>query len=214
VSERANFSGLAIGAPGSGKTTKIRRWVHDFLLANPTGIAIVHDTQGQFGDMCASYATVEEFVHAARRAADERLTIQRSIAITMDDSQHVAEFAVALGERHNARKPIVRMPIFLAWDETSMLDGTGSTHIGRLDNRINTTRRHLGIQTAANLQRPGALPRGMYELATDVVIFRQTSEDAARDLERNLGLSKMTLQPMLTAPKYRYAHWRSGLGLV
>jgi len=214
MSDRANFGGLAIGAPESGKTTVIRRWMHDFLVANPTGIAIVHDTQRQFGDLCASYATPDEYIEAASKAAAQRASIQRSIAITGHESQPVAELALALGKRHNLGKPMVRVPIMLAWDETSVLDATGSTFVGKLDWEIATTRRHLGIRTAHNLQRPGSLPRAMYEIATDVVIFRLTSDDTARDLETKLGLTRMTLQPMIGAPKFRYAHWRSGAGLV
>lgn len=220
MSDRLNFGGLVVGAPGSGKSTVIRQWVRDFLVANPTGIAIVHDTQGQFEDLGASYESADEYREAARKAARDRTNIERLAAIFGADSQPIAELALGLCETHNWRKPSVRLPVFLAWDETSVLGETSSTYVGKLDWKMFTTRRHLGLQTAHNMQTSAGLPRRTFEISTDVVIFRLTSDESARDLETKLALPKYRLNhlidspPERVCPPFRYAHWRRGAGLV
>lgn len=214
MSTEVDFAGLIVGPPKSGKTTVMRRWVFEFLKEHPTGIAIVHDTQMQFKDLCESYATADDYRAKARAAAKSNTPLARGIAITTHESQTVLELALGMGEHHNVGRDHKRMPIFLALDETSVLESTGSTYIAKLDWRIATTRRHLGIATAHNLQRSSSLPRGYYEVVTDVIIFRQTSDDGARDLEVKLGLPKMQLQSLVGAPPFRSAHWKQGEGLV
>ena len=75
-------------------------------------------------------------------------------------------------------------------------------------------RRHRGIAPVYNCQHGAILTDAFYGCATDVVILSQPSIDRALLLEKKLGLGKGSLGKMIGAPKFMYAHWRQGEGLV
>jgi hypothetical protein len=47
-----------------------------------------------------------------------------------------------------------------------------------------------------------------------VIVFGQPSADRAAKLEVKLGLPKGALGKMIGAPKFMYAHWKQGEGLI
>jgi len=220
MSDRPNFAGIVIGAPESGKSTVLRMWAKQFLTNYSTGIAIVHDTQAQFGDLGTSYQSADEYREAMRRAARDRVEVERLAAIWGFDSDPVAQLAYNLCELHNHRRPTVRVPVLLEWDETSVLAKTSASYVARMDKEMITTRRHLGLQLAYNMQNSSGLPSWMFEIVTDVVIFRLSSDSSARDLEEKLAIPKRRLdwlidsRPERVCDPFRYAHWRRGAGFV
>ena len=204
---------IVVGAPKSGKTTLVRTLVIDHLERYPSGVALVHDVNHQFRDICQMYETVDEYRVASRAAALSGALFPRGAAFGCFEAAPISELAFELGRVHNDALD-VRVPIFLAYDETSMMESSGSTHVGRRDLQLSTMRRHLGISLAFNLQRQGALMQSFYSNATDVVVFAQSNEDDVRELEKKLGLPRATLQRCIAAERFAYAHWKQGRGLV
>lgn len=205
---------ITIGPPKCGKTTIVRGLVREHLIRHKTGIALVHDVNHQFKDLCALYETVAQWRAARAIAVEAQQPFPRGAAFTaFGEASAVSRLAMELGAEHNSSGD-VRMPIFLAYDETSMMEDSGSTHIGQLDLQIATTRRHLGIAPAYNTQRQAALTQAFFEAATDVFVFRQSSEESVRAIEKKIGLQRGALLKLLTADNFRYAHWQAGRGLV
>lgn len=204
---------LLIAPPQHGKTTYVRNLCEQHLLLYPHGIALVHDVKMEFSELCSMYESVDEYRAAHERAVAEQKPIARGAAFSCMEWEPIAELAFELGTLHN-RLGNIRLPIFLACDETSMIETSGSTHIGRRDLQIAAQRAHLGISSAMNLQRRSALMDAFYDMCTDVIIFGMHSDDDARVLEKRLGLPKRSLQPMVGAPPFVYAHWKQGRGLV
>lgn len=204
---------ITIGPPKCGKTTLVRGACITFLGKHQRGIALVHDVNRQFVDLCAPYETVAQW-RAARVAAKlENRAFPRGASITgYSEARAIVEAVIELGAMHNTAQRVA-LPMFVAFDETSMMEDSSSTHIARHDLQMLTTRRHLGVAPAYNLQRGGALMKAFYEASTDVFVFRQSSEESAREIEIKLGVQKGSLRCMLSAENFRYAHWKNPGGL-
>ena len=112
-----------------------------------------------------------------------------------------------------ARAKNVRVPMMLVYDESSLMDTSGPTHMDALDIELFSNRRHYGVHPVYNVQRPGALVESFFTQSTEVGIFSQPSEDWIKTLETRLGL-KGRLGALLGGPKFKYARWRQGEGLV
>ena len=210
---------LVIGLPKSGKTTVMRREVHDHLRDYSSGIAIVHDTQMQFRDLCASYETADDYRAAARLARSKGTPLPRGIAITGVDSAQVTELAMELGRAHNLGRDIKPLPIYAAFDETSTMSATQASWVDGRDWTMMVTRRHLCISLGFNLQDVTNLPPKVFAMATDVYIMRIPGPRAARMLEERLGLPPSYLDgliapPVGRCPQFVAAHWKQGVGLV
>ncbi len=203
---------VIVGLPKYGKTTIAKHEVEKHLRAYPTGIALVHDPNAQFDDLCATFESVDAWRAAATKAAAEQQPFPRGAAFTCAASA-VAALAIELGKQHNKAKD-VRLPIKLVYDETSMMDTSGPTHMDQLDTMILANRRHWGIAPVFNVQRVTALTEAFYSQATDVIIFAQPSQTRTRKLEDYLGLREGTLDPLVGGPKYQHVRFRQGEGLV
>ncbi len=205
---------IAIGAPKCGKTTIAHGLCLAHLKRFPQGVALVHDVNAQFRDLCALYETVQDWRDARELARANEEPFPHGAAFTgFDQSEEIAKLAFEIGRQRNTAFE-VRTPIFCAFDETAAIEDSGSTFIGRMQLRISTQRRHLGISLAYNLTRESALMSAFYETATDVFVFRQSSEESVRAIEKKIGLPKGSLMRLLTAPNYEYAHWQAGKGLI
>lgn len=205
---------ITIGPPKCGKTTIQRELVKAHLVKYPEGIALVHDVNHQFHDLCRSYGSVQEWRAAREQAASSRQPFARGAAFTgFSEAKSVAALAMELGSRWNSSTSVT-VPIFLGYDESAMMEDSGSTYIGQLDLQVAVTRRHRGIAPAYNTQRQAALMQAFFDAATDVFIFRQSSDDSIRAIEKKLGLNKGTLQQLASFGNFRYVHWQAGRGLV
>jgi hypothetical protein len=211
---------IVVGLPGHGKTTIVRGETLGHLNNHASGIALVHDVNRQFRDMCACFDDAAAW-RAAAAAAGLRLVGGRLVsdkpfhrgASVGGSAADLIQLALELGRAHNtAGNP--QLPIELAFDETSLMDTSGSTHVHVLDNIVMSNRRHLGIKPIYNVQRPTQLTEGFYSQATAVYILAQNSARRTRVLEEYLGLPDGALLPLVGAGKYRYLLWRSGEGLV
>lgn len=203
---------IVVGLPKHGKTTIARMLVKEHLEKWGSGIAIVQDYNRQFGDLCARYETVEAFRAAATKARKEKRALPRGAAFGCKSSA-LAELARELGRLHN-RDTDVRVPIMLVYDEASLMDTSGSTHISDIDEEINANRRHMGIAPVYNIQRPTALTEAFYTTATDVYVFSMPSAKRTSKLEELLGLADDRLAPLVGKPKFVHVHWKQGEGLV
>lgn len=205
---------IVIGPPKAGKTTIVRQLVVAHLMEHPSGIALVHDSNGdQFRDICAVYDSTGAYRTASQAAAVDGKPFPRGAAFTGMESSAIRDLAVEIARQHNAADN-VKVPIMLAYDETAVMDTSGSTWIDRDDREVGATRRHKGIAPVFNLQSESDLAQPFFRVATDVLIFGQTSIDAVGSLEKKLGLAKGALARTLGMPRFMYAHWKQGEGLV
>lgn len=201
---------ITIGPPKCGKTTIQRELVKAHLVKYGEGIALVHDVNHQFGDLCRTYKTVAEWRAAREQAATARQPFARGAAFTeFGEANAVASLAMELGTKHNSANNVT-MPIYLAYDESATMEGSGSTFIGQLDLQVAVMRRHRGIAPAYNTQRQAALMQAFFDAATDVFVFRQQSDDAIRSIEKKLGATKGSLQQLARFDNFRYVHWQAG----
>lgn len=207
-----NFSAVVIGPPQYGKTTIVKGLVEQHLRAHPTGLALVHDPNRQFRDLCATYDDSAAWLAALTRAADEGKPFPRGASIGGKASA-LRDAVVAIGKRRNSAGN-VRLPMLLAYDESSLMGSSGSSYISEDDNALLSNRRHWGIGTVYNVQRPTALTEAFYSLATDVFILAQPSERRTSIVEEYLGLRPGSLRSLVGGGPFRFAHWKSGKGLV
>lgn len=209
-----NFCGIVVGLPGHGKTTLqislIRRH-----LAETDGIVLAHDPVMQFtAHGCAYYRDVAAYRAAAAEAASKKQPMPRGASIGGLDSDGVVELAMQLGEKMNTAKRVA-VPILVPFDEGSLREGSGSTHISKLDNELLALRRHRGVMPVFNLQEPAQLMSRFYRMATDVYLFRQT-EDRAYQLDNLTSLEKGTLARagVTRLEPHHYIHVKPGVGIV
>jgi hypothetical protein len=205
---------IVIGPPKHGKTTLVRGLVIEHLTKYPEGIALVQDTNGdQFADICKTYDSVDEYRAAVLSSATTKTKLPRGSSFRGRCSSAIRDLAVEIGKAYNAADS-VRVPIMLAYDEASMMESSGSTFVDADDMEMIAQRRHRGIAPIFNCQHSSILTDAFYGCATDVVLFGQPSADRAAKLEVKLGLAKGALTRMVGAPKFVYAHWKQGEGLV
>ena len=203
---------LVIGPPKHGKTSILHDVCERHLTSYPTGVALVHDVNRQFVDLCARYENVADYRGKANKAALAGEPFPRGASFGCDTSE-IAELALELGVLHN-EDTRVTVPILLIYDETSLMETSGSTWVSKLDLKIIANRRHRGIHPAYNLQRHAGLMDAFFELATDVCILSQVSDENTRALEKKIGMKPGALARLVGAPKYTYVHWRQGEGCV
>ncbi len=207
-----NKAVIIVGPPQYGKTTIARREAIAHLRAHPTGLVLAHDPNRQFRDFCAIYDDAAAWRAALDAATKKKAPFPRGASIG-GSSAALRDAAIALGRARN-QAGSVRVPIFLVFDESSLLEGSGATNVSREEQALLSNRRHWGIATLYNVQRPTALMEGFYSMATDVYVLAQPSERRTSVLEAYLGLPDRALAALVGAPKFRFAHWRAGEGLV
>ena len=212
MSEGFNKSIVIVGPSGYGKTTAARAEVAAHLQEFEHGLVFVHDCNIQFRDYCAVYTDVAAWKAAAAAAAAKGTPMPRGASIA-GDAEELTREVIELGKRFNTAER-TRVPIFLAYDESSLMETSGSTYMGKLDVKLQSMRRHWGIGLLYNVQEVGALTRGFYGRATKVIAFSQPSELDTDKLELALGLPAGALRALVRAPKHHYAVWERDKGLV
>ena len=207
-------SAIIIGPPKHGKSSIAFELARAHLAQWPTGIALVHDSNGMFSRnaLCARYETTAAYRAAATTARKEKRALPRGASF-LCGSDEIAKLAYELGRLHN-NDTNVRVPIMLVYDEAALMDGSGSTHISTLDKQINSNRRHLGVAPVYNIQWPTMLTRAFYVTATDAYVFSMRSEEDTSTLEKYLGLPNDRLRPLVGRNKFSHVHWKQGEGLV
>jgi hypothetical protein len=206
-----NFCALVVGPPQYGKTTILRELVIEHLRTYPTGLALVHDPNLQLRDVCATY---EDAAHW-KRAFDEHLRSGKPFprgASIGGEAEDIRNEAIALGKARNSADN-VRIPILLGFDESSLLDSSSSTHIGKDDRRLLCMRRHWGIGPIYNAQTVTGLDTTFFVLSTLVIVLSQASERETEKLEQRIGVLPGATRGLVMAPPFRYIRWERGKGL-
>jgi len=204
---------LLCGLPKHGKTTEARRLAKAHLERYPTGYVLVHDRHAQFSpDITRAFKDTAEWRAELAAAAAEKKPFPRGASFRCSATE-ISKLAIELGEKHNNAKH-VRVPMMVIYDESSLMDSSGPTHMDALDVDLFSNRRHYGIAPVYNVQRPGALMEAFFTQSTEVYIFSQPSEKWTHTLEERLGLRGGELDFLVGGPKFRYVLWRQGEGLV
>lgn len=207
-----NFTALVIGPQRYGKTNEMKKITAAHLSEYPTGLALIHDPNRQFDDVCAVYEDAAAWRKAFDAACASGQPFPRGASIG-GLAKDVREAAITLGKSRNVAKN-VRIPILLGIDESSLMGTSSSTHISDEDNALISNRAHWGIGPMLIAQRVGALHAAWYANATLVILFAQVSERETAKAEERLGLPDGTLSDLVMAPKYRHRRWEVGKGLV
>jgi len=207
-----NKAVVIVGPPQYGKTTIARAEAVAHLRAHPTGLVLAHDPNRQFRDFCAVFEDAAEWRRKAGEAASKRRPFPRGASIG-GSAAELTRVAVEIGRARN-QAGAVRVPIFLVYDESSLMETSGSSFMGKEETQLLSNRRHWGIAPLYNVQRPTALTEAFYSMATDVYVLAQPSETRTEKLEEYLGLARGSMRSLVGAQKFRYLHWRAGEGLV
>lgn len=203
---------LVVGPPKSGKSSLCKRLLLERLERGRW--CFVQDSAREFEDVCVPYATAAAWTAAAAAATPERPLPRAAAVACFDGADELVELVFSLGDRWNRSFGACRAPICLALNESTELGETGSTYLGKLQSRLVSQRRHLGIEVLYCLQWSTQLPRQVYAVATRVYLFRQTRADSIADLELKLNLERGSLGLLATLPPHRFVTWEQGKGLV
>jgi len=211
-----NFCAYIIGPPEYGKTTIAKALVQRHL-ADPDGVVFVHDPVAQFSEQgCAYYANADAWRDAARAAAaaEPPTPLPRGSSLG-GDAEQVTALAMELGRKVGNRENAVRRKFLVVYDEASLRTDSGATYMGKMDNEVLATRRHLGVGLVNNLQDPTQLMSRWLRMGTDFYLFVQTSRYAAV-LDEALYLEKGTLEKagVTRLGQYQYLHVRMRVGVV
>lgn len=210
MSEKVNFFGLVVGGPGYGKTSLCAELAFERLRAG--SFVLVQDVNHEFERLGTPYPTAETYLTAIAAAASEQKPITRGAALACaNGADELLDLAYALGQQWNQSHGTARARICVVINEATGFGKSGSTFLGRMQNMVLNQRRHLGLELVYCLQHPAMLPRQVFDVATDVYMFNQSSSDRVRELEVRLGFERGELEPLLSLPRYRYLHWKSGI---
>lgn len=211
MSDKIDYFALLIGPPGHGKSSLAAELAEARLRAGRWVIA--QDTSREFGRFCAQYPSTAAFLELVSRAGreDRPSPLGAAFATSADE---VLRLAVQLGEQWNRAHGSTREPVCLVVNEATSFEGSGATWVGQELARAINQRRHLGLELILCLQQPAQLPGWVYEVATEVHMFRQGRSERIVQLERLLNLRERTLDGLGDAPPHRYATARPLVGLV
>lgn len=206
---KVNYFALVVGPPGYGKSSLCAELALDRLRAG--SFVLVQDVNREFGRLCTPYPTTQDYLTAVSAAAAEQKPITRGAALACaNGADELLELARSLGEQWNQAHGETRAPICVVINEATGFEESGSTFLGRLQNIVLNQRRHLGLELVYCLQRPSMLPQPVYDVATDVFMFCQSSSDRVRTLEKNLGCESGSLEILLSLPRHKFLHWTDG----
>ncbi len=201
-----------MGPPQSGKSSLAKSLVASALDRGRW--VFVQDSAREFEDLCTPYATAAEWSAAAAAATPEQPLSRAAAVACYDGADELVELVFSLGDRWNRSFGACRAPIMLVLNESTELGETGSTYLGKLQSRLISQRRHLGVEILYCLQWTTQLPRPVYAVATRVYLFRQTRQDSIADLEVKLNLERGQLGLLSHMPPHRYVTWQQGTGLL
>lgn len=208
-----NFQGIICGPPGFGKTTLAASLVRKHLTET-RGIVLAFDPFSQFAKHgCYSYKDANAYRVAAEQKRAEGKEMPRGASLGGKASD-VTALAIELGQKLNSAHD-VRVPILVPYDEGSLIDSSGSTYIGDLDNQTQAARRHFGVALLYNVQQPSQLMERFWTMSTNVFLFRQT-RDRAATLEKYLLLEPGDLlrAGVTRLEPFHFIEVRLGKGIV
>jgi DNA helicase HerA-like ATPase len=168
-----NHAIVAIGAPGSGKST----WLVERVIAlssSAGAIVIAADPEYRIPELSPTGTRYPVARVDSRDQAIEALRAdpRRVIALTSSPDATLSlalELAAASLAAHGGR---AGTPVMLLVDEAVALDGAGIYRLGDELRRVLVGRRHLHVGIAITMQEATIAHRAIVALSTEVAIFR------------------------------------------
>lgn len=199
------------GPQGAGKTSLLKELVATHVKAG--AMVFVMDCHKQFAETVPWFPTVGHYVAHNRRAAADGQGAPRMLgaaAIGSQDSEELTDFVLALSEKLEAIEGPKPPYIALCYDEAVLIEGLLPSHIPMKMSRLIAMRRHRGIALSILCQDFGQLHQRWQTLATDLYMFRTSSEDRIKICAKRFGVKKESLELALAALpfKYHYLHIR------
>lgn len=205
---QVNFQAIVVGMPGAGKSTLLRSIARRAILEDGAAV-LAHDRIGDWEREWRIPAFRDEHAVWELLAAGKW---PRAVSLQMlaADATRIAR---TLGQRFNT--PVkLSVPMFLVYDEGTLVETSGATHQGRDDQELNALRRQWGIGVAYNMQRTATLPDPFWDLTTDVYLATMADERSVRATEVGCGLPRGALSHAMRLPPYHWIHVRRGRGIV
>ncbi len=199
---------IIVGPRGVGKSTAARELAR--VALDEGRWVFAHDPVAQFAGLCVTYTAIADWQSAMATAAAENKPIARGAAFAIGDPLELVALVSELGARWNTAASS-RFPMSLFFDEAAFL--AQGTHVEKAMNQLLALARHRGVQLGFVVQRRSQLSVGFFEMATDVLVFRQPA-GRTEEIEAPLSLPKGTLARTTDLADHTYVHVRSGVGPI
>jgi len=184
-----------VGGPGCGKSFYAQHRARQLLAQQPT-YCIAHDpTMSIRGADVHRYRSEAELL-AGLKAAPAGIHV-----LDVADGLRVVKLAVAVGEA--AKRQPDPTPTLLVLDEIVAVGNMSPSYLDPAVQEAYAMRRHVHLGWIFCSQRPQQAHPSVWELSTELVIFRVPTRRQLDRLE-DLGVPAATLDAIPNLPKHRH----------
>lgn len=203
-----NFCVVALGSPGSGKSTWILERAITIGAATPA-VVIGYDPGYRVPSRSPHGAPYPVARHATLGALDAALRREsrRVHLLAAGEAGQLVEYGRSLAARSlAAHGGASGTPVLLLLDEAVLIDGAGTYRLGDEFRKLITGRRHENVGLLVTLQESGIAHKALLSLATELALFR-VGDNATTTRLRACGVPADALATLPTRPLYApYVH--------
>lgn len=197
---------FVVGVPGTGKSTWAVAQARQLALRFGAHV-VCHDPTASY-----DYPFVRRHGRAAELSAALSSERQAGMVHCLDvgDGSEVLTF---YAQYRQSQKQENHRPMILVIDEVVAYSRMSPNSIDPLLRRLWATRRHHLLGMVMTTQRPQNAHPLLYDIATDIVCFRVTSDASLKRLAES-GVPRGVVDKLPTLPDYQFYQLKVGKGLV